>query len=262
MRITRGHYNRKLLTFGIMLFLGIALISTGFAAWIMSSGAELNYGDGSVTVGEITESDLEFTTIQLLDGTSSAILFEPAKDDKSGDIKWDGTNSENLSFKFTTTVSPADYLSEVQIKMSYPASVVAAHNAGYIVLPEAAVLAEGVEHLTILSFDQAGKAQAKSYTGITVAMEEVKNAEGTKVTGIKLTVTVSIAWGAKFYGQNPSISLDDKTHNLTSDQKKAELYAFKRMVYGLDSTMPDAEVAVYTPTEPIQYSITLIATVN
>ena len=262
MRITRGHYNRKLLTFGIMLFLGIALISTGFAAWIMSSGAELNYGDGSVTVGEITESDLEFTTIKLLDGTSSAILFEPAKNDKSGDIKWDGEKSENLSFKFTTTVSPADYLDEVQIKMSYPASVVAAHNAGYIVLPEAAVLADGVEYLTILEFDNTGKAQAKSYTGITVAMEEIKNNEGTKVTGIKLTVTISITWGAKFHSGNPSVTLDDATHGLTSDQKKDELYAFKRMVYGLDSTYTDEQVATYTPTEPIKYSITLIATVN
>ena len=261
MRITRGHYNRKLLTFGIMLFLGIALISTGFAAWIMSSGAETGYDDGNLTVGVITESDLEFTDIELLDGYSSAISFEPAKDDTKGDIKWDGTNSENLSFKITTTVSPAEYLSEVQINMTYAQQFAKAlndaHKNGYLVLPAAAVLDEGVEALTILSFDENGNVKTTNHTGINVVADEITNDEG-KVLAIKLTIEIIISWGGKFNGQNPSLYLD--ASNLSADEKKAELYAFKRAVYGLDINMPDAEVAAYAA--PIQYNITLIATVN
>ena len=60
MKITKGHYNRKLLTFGVMLFLAIALISTGFAAWIMSSGAEKGFEDENISVGVITEVGFPF----------------------------------------------------------------------------------------------------------------------------------------------------------------------------------------------------------
>ena len=37
MKLTRKHYNRKILSFGLVLFLAVALLSTGFAAWIMST---------------------------------------------------------------------------------------------------------------------------------------------------------------------------------------------------------------------------------
>ena len=102
MRITRGHYNRKLLAFGAMAFLAIALISTGFAAWIMSSGAETGFEDGNLTVGEITESDLKFTDYEIIAGDTK-LLFEPAQGDVTGDIKGNGSDYENLTFTLKTT---------------------------------------------------------------------------------------------------------------------------------------------------------------
>lgn len=265
MKITKGHYNRKLLSFGVIIFLAIALISTGFAAWIMSSGAEENYDDGNLTVGTITESDLEFTKVELVSGSSSALLFEPAKDDNKGDIKWDGKNSENLSFTISTTISPIEYLDEVSIKMNIPASVKAAHEAGYIVLPAAALLAEDAAGLVIVGFDDKDAVVATDHTGIDVTAVKETNDKGVEV--IKITIKVSIAWGEQFKGENPSTYLDNTATNalgnkLTSDEKKAILYTFKRMVYGKTdaSVTPDSEIAVLSEALPI--GITLIATVN
>lgn len=35
-KLTRNSYKRKIILFGVIVFMSIALISTGFAAWVMS----------------------------------------------------------------------------------------------------------------------------------------------------------------------------------------------------------------------------------
>ncbi len=57
-RITRNSYKRKVILVGIMLFMAIALISTGFAAWVISTGASQNQ-EGGVEVGVVTGVDLK-----------------------------------------------------------------------------------------------------------------------------------------------------------------------------------------------------------
>lgn len=40
-KLTKNSYKRKVILFGVLLFMSIALISTGFAAWIMSTNAKI-----------------------------------------------------------------------------------------------------------------------------------------------------------------------------------------------------------------------------
>ena len=60
MKLTRKSYNRRIFTFGALVFLSIALMSTGFATWVMSQNATQNM-EGGVNVGTITDGALEFT---------------------------------------------------------------------------------------------------------------------------------------------------------------------------------------------------------
>ena len=53
MKLTRKSYNRRIFTFGTLVFLSAALMSTGFATWIMSKDASQNQ-TGNVTMGTIT----------------------------------------------------------------------------------------------------------------------------------------------------------------------------------------------------------------
>ena len=265
MKITRGHYNRKLLTFGAMLFLAIALISTGFAAWIMSSGAETGFDDGNLSVGVVTESDLKFSDYQITAG-STALLFEPAKGDVTGDIKGNGTEYESLTFTLTTTLTPIEYLDEIQISMTFPETVVAAHNAGYIVLPDCALLASG-QVLTIVEMNESKEIVITNPESKGIKVTAVKTADG---KGLELTVAVEIAWGSKFGGENPSTYLDEKT-SLSAYEKKVELYNFKKTIYGLsfeNETDADGKIKsellkqVFDHTQTLQYSLDLFATVN
>jgi hypothetical protein len=59
MKLTRKSYNRRVFSFGALVFLAIALMSTGFATWVMSTNAEAG-GSGNVNVGTITDGALSF----------------------------------------------------------------------------------------------------------------------------------------------------------------------------------------------------------
>ena len=56
-RFTRRSYRRRKLFVGIALFSSVALISTGFASWIISLNAKGEIG-GDVTVGTVTDSSV------------------------------------------------------------------------------------------------------------------------------------------------------------------------------------------------------------
>ena len=52
MKLTKKSYNRRIYAFGIMVFIAVALVSTGFASWVMSNNA-VNAPEGTISVGQI-----------------------------------------------------------------------------------------------------------------------------------------------------------------------------------------------------------------
>lgn len=225
MKLTRKSYNRRVFTFGIVMFLAIALISTGFAAFIMSNNATANE-DGTINVGTITDGSIAFGEITFEGG--DAFHFEPDATDNEGHVVYKDGNSENLTVKIKSSVSPAQYLKTdgITIKMtSIPESVVAAADAGYIVLPECYAAAQNVEY---------------------TVTDNVAN----------FTYDISFEWGEKFNGKNPSVFLDlanakdlvgDGTGAYTYEEKKEILVAFRRTIFGLESSMSESDVMSYEP---------------
>ena len=266
MKITRGHLNRKILFFGLLSFLGISLISTGFASWIMSSGADVE-NNGNVSVGTVTDGSLEFSEIVFSEGNST-IAFDAQANDTDGDIKWDGTNTESLSVTFTTTINPSNYVEDITIHINVPQTVLEAANAGYIVIPECCYTGEvttgvylvkdGVINKDLLATNGANE------TGI---VAEVKL---TSEDTYEITCTINCGWGEQFGFKNPSIYLDE-VDGMKVEEKKAALVNFRKTIFGLALTPEKVEdkqegVTYYTVEEifayntPLPFVVELVAT--
>ena len=190
MKLTRKHYNRKVLSFGLILFIAVALLSTGFAAWIMSTGAEAGDG-GNVSIGAVTEGKLAITELAWT-GDNNLISFDAEEDDLQGEIKWDEENAANLIVEITGKVSPKEYLDDLRIVMEIPQSVKDAADAGYIELPDCAVVKGNVQDDSGVLLVDAGLAQDGATFSATKSPSE-------DYWTFKCTITFK--WGAKFDGK-------------------------------------------------------------
>jgi len=193
-KLTRKSYKRKKITFAAVLLAGIALVSTGFAAWVLSSQVAKDAA-GNVTVGAVSKTNLELT-VSPTEGANFS--FEPVKDDTSGRVRWDGTNYENLSIEFSLTLtSTADVLKDVTVSMTQNDKIDAAVDAHYIVAPAC--------------YDAPVEIAAAAFAKDT--------SEGYKWT---TTYTVSFAWGTTFGGVNPSEYYDSAAGSTASDTEVEE----------------------------------------
>ena len=64
-KLTKKSYRRKRMLMGLALFMSVALISTGFAAWVISSSVEKE-SNSNVQVGTISDKSIGLT-VELLD---------------------------------------------------------------------------------------------------------------------------------------------------------------------------------------------------
>ena len=194
---------------GIMGFVSIALISTGFAAFVLSTNAE-KQDSGNVNVGTVTEASLKITSV--LDKPN--FLFEPEKSDTTGRVRNDGTNFECLTIVVSGEVANTQYLREggFTIKLDLPEKFQKAITDGYIVAPECATEAQKVD----LTLDDASKPNVKDFS-----------------------YSVTFKWGAKFNSMNPGLYYDtDPTGLSVSDAAMTEtLHNLRKAAYGLDDPM-------------------------
>lgn len=204
-KLTRNSYKRKVILFGVILFVSIALISTGFAAWIMSTNAS-EEAPGNVTVGQVTDSQLKIENLKI---DKNVFAFEPLDTDLTGRVRYDGTNKQSLTIKVTGTVQPTQYLGELKISLEVPEGVKKAAEQKYIVLPEAATTG-----YVVTDVDKNTNTYAISYE-------------------------ITFEWGEKFGGQNPGIYYDEDAEGLKvsdADVKK-ELENLRAVIYGYDTEL-------------------------
>ena len=112
-KLTKKSYKRKRVLMGLALFMSIALVSTGFAAWVISSSVEKE-DEGNVQVGTVTDKSIgltvEFNDIdgdEKITDADKMIKFEPKKEDMSGRVRYDGKpiydeNDQNKIIGYTT----------------------------------------------------------------------------------------------------------------------------------------------------------------
>ena len=255
MKLTRKSYNRRVYTFGTLIFIAIALISTGFASWVMSTDKSDKIDGGSFEVGTITDGSLEFHDLGF-EG-DNVISFNPANGDINGEIKWDGTNDENLSVTIKGSITPVSSFKELNIQMEntdvankIPAGILAAVEKDYIVLPDCA---------------QIGGVTINTATTVPGSDTKYINVDSTDSTKLNFTYTISFAWGEAFNGMNPSVYLDTENNPSTSQpytfaEKKAILMDFRTTVY--PSLVGKTEQEIFTVSEDLKFRVNITAVAN
>lgn len=234
--MTRNSFKRKAIIFGVMIFMSIALISTGFAAWIISTNKD-GEATGNIQVGVISEKNIQVLDVKL---SATSFEFEPAKDDNNGRLRWDGSKHEILSTTVTAYVTNTQYLKELNIKLdlSQAVGVQNAANTKYINLPTC-VTAVNVKdtHLAKLGAGENFQYnESKKYSDLTEAEKAA--------CGIvkKLTYEITFTWGEKFGNTNPSLYYDDAGKSITDDAMKAEMIAFRKAMYDTTDEKANSEL--------------------
>lgn len=183
-KLTRNSYKRKIILFGVIVFMSIALISTGFAAWVMSQEKKQSKS-GNVSVGAVTEGNIEVILDEL---TVKDFKFEPKEGDDTGRVRSDKTNFESLTVTVTGTIKNTQFLKEATIKMNVKDAVKQAETAGYIILPECA------NSEVVLTLTESGTNEKK------------------------FSYDITFKWGSKFGGENPGEYYDSAAFNPSEEE--------------------------------------------
>ena len=200
MKLTRKSYKRKIIAIGVAAFISFALIATGFASWVLATAGEKE-AEGNITIGTTTEKAIEISNIEFTDGKND-FVFEPKAGDLQGRVRYDGTNSENLTIEFFCTVSSASFVKNITVNFeNLPQGIQDAVEKNYIIAPDLNIniTADSTAAQTGELMFKDGTTGAGSWK-----YESVDGSTDVK----KLSVTASFAWGEAFDGMNPSEYFD------------------------------------------------------
>ena len=260
-KLTRRSYNRKLIVFGLAIFLAFGMISTGFAAWLISSAATVD-ADAPVEVDKIVDESFELTIDQLdenNDWDGALISFDAKKDDADGRVQFqangdsDGGEQLNLTLSGTVTNVAAlgknpestDDKNEIKIEIALPDSLKAAITAKYLTV---------------------------KYTVGTGGSDVAFPADNTiwvapdASTGV-FSITLKFAWGTAFKNENPGVYFDTEYADSTAETPlgkavtdaamKEQLAAFRATLIGAETSDADVLTREYTGT--ITFTVTASA---
>ena len=227
-KITRKSYRRKRVVLGAVLLGGVALVSTGFAAWVLSANANETISS-NVKVGVISDNEMTIS----LDNESmhQTISFNAPSTDTTGRIRYgsDEIGAENLTITVSGEITNATYLNRLTIKMDKITSITAAIEANYIALVNA-----DDWYGNEFTIPTTGEGSTKSFS-----------------------YELGFKWGSKFGNVNPSIYYDDAGSTVSDADMKTQLAAFKRTICGLESNVSDDEALAASPN--FTYNVTLTA---
>lgn len=285
-KLTRNSYKRKVILFGVLIFISIALISTGFAAWVMSTNSKKDVDSGNISVGTVTDSSLTFNGVAI---SNQDIYFEPAADDYSGRVRLgsgEGVHAESLKTTVTGNVTPKAYLGQLKV---YLVVTQAFHDAltgssNYITLETAdgvKMSPEDLEKLLVVgtmnsegkigytSTDLDGKGLLLYTSGsdsvFSNANYSVNTSDPDKVS---FTINVNFGWGSTFGGVNPSKYYDEVVAGkaISDNMVKKTLEDFRAEIYGYKTELAEAEnrdsVITAHANDKLQFQVVLSATAN
>lgn len=224
-KLTRKSYKRNIIVFGLMLFMGIALVSTGFATWVLSQDTSTTAG-GNVEVGIVSDNELKITDLKyytVYNGEGDAgnkevskdnleFNFEPTEADTTGRVKNDGVNFEQMSLYIVGKIAPTSFIDDFNVKVTLPAGVEKAIEDGAIALDAttAKYAAKNTEGTLVIGADVIVDGVVQDGFNVITSPEE-----GTYL----FTIKVGFVWGTDFKGQNPGVYYDE------DETGKAVLYA-------------------------------------
>ena len=249
-KLTRKSYKRNIIVFGLMLFMGIALISTGFAAWVLSQDTSHESG-GNVEVGIVSDNELKITDLKYytvyngaeasdnveISASELSYKFEPTEDDVNGRVKNDGENYEQLTLYIVGKIGPMNFIDDFNVALTFDLTdqVKTAVDAGYIELPEYAK--EGGVNIM--------------EDGVILDTLSIKE-DGTFV------IKVAFEWGAYFNYMNPGEYYDetDAGKAVEYSAMKAALQNLRSSVYGSTYDEDGVEQGGTAPKFTIKITVT------
>lgn len=255
-KLTRRSYNRKLIIFGLAIFLAFGMISTGFAAWLISSAATED-ADAPVEVDKIVDESFELTIDQLdenNDWTGALISFDAKKDDTTGRVKFQENGTGDAGEQLELTLSGK--VTNVAALGQKPESAGTANEIKIeIALPETIKAAITANYLTVKYTVGTGGSDVAFPADNTIWVAPDAS------TGV-FSITLKFAWGTAFGGMNPSLYYDqitDPEHEdyITDAQMKTELTAFRATLIGVETSDPEVLTKAYTGT--ITFTVTAAA---
>ena len=212
-KITRRSYKRKKIIMGIALFGAIGLVSTGFAAWVLSASAS-NSQEANLKVGAVSDKSMSFQNMKIygmdtnpdsdtkgteieLEASYANFSFNPAYDDNAGRVRFGKGEiteehptadiGERLTLRIAGEVNEAQNMGTLQVKFDeIPDELTSAVTKNYITLPACANALQDV-----------------TYT---------LSGEGTQIASFSYSIT--FGWGSAFGGVNPSVYYDNAGINV------------------------------------------------
>ena len=237
-RLTRNHFKRKLITAGIAVFASLAISTTGFAAWVLSTSGHAEQS-GNVTVGVVEDASI----------TISDLTFENEIQDLSFDCRADdnvasSTNRviasegayESLKVKFTCTIDNASKANEITVQFYQPKGITDAIEAGYLTLPT------NLSNSVTGTLDRATNSTVYTVSiktgGQLVSASNLPSGVSYQVDGndILLTYTIEYGWGEAFGNMNPGdyYDVDETGMAVPGDEVLTALHTFKAMCHDMD----------------------------
>ena len=213
-KLTRKTFSRKFVAIGLSAFLGVGLVSTGFAAWVMSSNAT-DETDSNVTVATLSDVSMSFKDVVIQDDKSIVFGAEPG--DYSGRLISDGNEDACLSIVIKGTIENAAQLGKLSAKLDLPSSIKTAVNAGYLVAPDSA---NGVTLYTPALGEQA------EYQHDDLRLNYTDD------NTVSFSYTLKFAWGEKFGGMNPSLYYDFSYNGKTLKLEDGTEYIYDSALVG------------------------------
>ena len=193
-RLTRNSYKRKIILFGVFVFMSIALISTGFATWVMSSD-DKEQNTGNVEVGVVADSSVNITITNVDDIKDFEFAFEPNSQNSNDLIHAREENGKTKleHLKLIIEGNVTGTLKDVNIEMILPAGVATAINEGYINTPiftfyKSETDCASEENGTLINTMSTEVGYENTYT--------FKNL--VEANGGNFVIAVEFSWGAKF----------------------------------------------------------------
>ena len=234
-KFTRKHYNKKLVALGLSCFMGIGLISTGFAAWVMSKDTT-ETPEGNVNVAVVTdasakimlEAPASYDAASKIWTLNDNFSFDAKKTDREGRLRFGGAgDGEDLSITIKGYLTGNEGVAyDLTAQVGLPAGVTAAIEQGYLAWADT-----DYSKLTDIELDENGK----------------------------FTITLGFVWGEKFGGLNPCEYYDTegKGKAISDEQMKTELDEFHAaIITGLTESKNEDVIEKYTG----KFTVTLSAT--
>lgn len=223
----------------------VSLMGVGFAAWVITGGANKDIGNIQITVANTKDNSIKFTSASV-SKDNPTISFDAKKDDTTGPITGDGTNDEDLNFsiEYKLTCPDASKFGGVKAYMTIEdatkensagkALADAIGSKNYLIAPLSTSTSDtdktAIASTLTTNIDDPNTAKLPNKKYSTT----VEN--GTDSSTYNFTTVFSFNWGSAFKNQNPSeFATADNVETVKTDLAALEVASTAKFTIHLEA---------------------------